>query len=73
MRRGVRHDHGSDKACAWTENEDGQWETDCGGSFEFNDGGPVVQRFRVCPFCGKPLTEVPYVEDDEVIAREGEC
>jgi hypothetical protein len=32
-----------------------------------------VNRFRACCYCGKILTEVPYVEDDEVIAREGEC
>jgi hypothetical protein len=60
-------------SCAWTENQDGAWMAHCGPSFEFVSGGPVVNRFRACCYCGKILTEVPYVEDDEVIAREGEC
>ena len=43
--------------CTWTENEDGVYETNCGNLFVFNDGGPVENDFRYCPYCGRELRE----------------
>ena len=54
--------------CKWTENENGLWETDCNDSFEFYSSGPVENGMKFCPYCGKPLEEVKYVDpwvDDE--------
>lgn len=42
-------------SCAWTEDEDGVWATACGESFVFTDGGPVENRARFCPYCGRSL------------------
>ena len=43
--------------CTWTENEDGVYETNCDNMFVFNDGGPVENGFRYCPYCGLELKE----------------
>jgi len=43
--------------CTWTQNEDGVYETNCDNMFVFNDGGPVENDFRYCPYCGLELKE----------------
>ena len=43
--------------CTWTQNEDGVYETNCDNMFVFNDGGPVENGFRYCPYCGRELSE----------------
>ena len=43
--------------CTWTQNEDGVYETNCNNMFVFNDGGPVENDFRYCPYCGRELSE----------------
>ena len=43
--------------CIWTQNEDGVYETNCDNMFVFNDGGPVENGFRYCPYCGLELKE----------------
>jgi hypothetical protein len=59
------------QACEWIEEDfDGAWHAFCGGPFDlfqFNEGGPVENRFRFCPYCGHALKEVPHVAatDDE--------
>ena len=45
------------RLCTWTENEDGVYETNCDNMFVFNDGGPVENGFRYCPYCGRELRE----------------
>ena len=40
-----------DLSCAWKENEDGQFETECGNSFEFGSGGTKENGFKFCPYC----------------------
>ena len=48
--------------CIWTENEDGYYDTDCDQSFVLNDGGPLAPHgFKFCVYCGRPITEKPYV------------
>ena len=51
--------------CEWEETADGQWETDCGNIYEFSDGTPDANGHKFCCFCGKPLKQVPYVEEGE--------
>ena len=51
--------------CHWRpEDEDCQiFETDCLNSFMFNDGGPVENGFRFCPYCGNKLIEDEWVDE----------
>ena len=44
--------------CVWTEDEDGNYETDCGQMFCFIEGGPTDNGMKFCCYCGKPLKEV---------------
>lgn len=39
-------------ACAWTENENGAWDTACGRTWEFTNDGPVENRMTYCMGCG---------------------
>lgn len=46
---------GRTHSCRWKADEDGNWWSSCGEGFVFNDGGPVENRMRYCPYCGKRL------------------
>lgn len=42
--------------CEWAHNEDdGFWDTECGQSWLFDDGGPKENHMNFCHCCGKPL------------------
>jgi len=41
--------------CAWTEDEDGNWDTECGNKWTFFDGTPSDNGLVFCPFCGRTL------------------
>ena len=42
--------------CEWAHNEDGGfWDTECGQSWLFDDGGPKENHMNFCHCCGKPL------------------
>ena len=45
--------------CAWTpmDSEDmpGTYESACGETWSFVDGGPVENNYRFCHGCGKPV------------------
>jgi|CXWL01.1.fsa_nt_gi hypothetical protein len=43
--------------CLWTENKDGQFETDCKHMHEFFDGGPQDNHLQFCGYCGKRVVE----------------
>ena len=46
------------RICVWfQEDSDGPFTTSCNNLFEFNEGGPVVNGFRWCPYCGLALEE----------------
>ncbi len=51
--------------CVWEQGEDGCWHTACDHAYEFTCGGPIWNRFACCPYCGKPLAEQPYVEEND--------
>lgn len=50
--------------CEWKAVEDGPWETTCGHAFEINEGVPSDNGMQFCCYCGKPLFEIPYVEEE---------
>lgn len=53
------------EACEWTENDIGSWNTSCGNTFEFNDGGPADNQAAFCLYCGGALTAIAYELDTE--------
>jgi hypothetical protein len=57
------------QTCRWTEEEYGEyWESACGETWSFTDGGPAENNARFCHGCGKPLEAVAYeapVEDED--------
>ena len=50
--------------CVWTEDEDGNYDTDCDEKYSFIVGGPTDNGMKFCCYCGKPLKEVK-------VGREG--
>jgi len=52
-------------SCRWTEDEEGDWHTQCDEAFVFIEGGPVENRQRYCGYCGGTIIVVPYVEPKE--------
>jgi len=45
--------------CDWRENDDGNWETECGQMFAFETGTPTDNKMKFCYCCGKPLRSIP--------------
>ena len=41
--------------CAWTEDDEGNWETACDNLHVFFDGGPVENGYKWCPYCGREI------------------
>lgn len=65
--------------CTWTHDhdyDDDYWETGCGETFTFLDGGPMDNGVKFCPFCGKAIEivipEDVYGEDDASQPEEEE-
>ena len=54
-----------DFECEWECDSDGNWETDCGGTFILNEGAPADNRMKFCCYCGKPLREIPFKSEEE--------
>ena len=57
-------------ACKWTESdpwgrEPQTWETDCDNMFYFSEGGPKENQMAFCCYCGKPLEEKPWKDEEE--------
>jgi hypothetical protein len=50
-------------SCQWSEDSDGNWDTACGETFTFTDGGPKENRARWCPYCGGELVAAPYPQN----------
>lgn len=47
----------AESTCAWSENDDGFYETECGNSFQFIDGGAADNHATYCQYCGKKIDE----------------
>ena len=54
-----------DPRCAWTQDEDGHYHTDCGHAFVFTDGAPTDNGFLFCGYCGAPILDQPYPAETE--------
>jgi hypothetical protein len=50
--------------CRWSEDEDGNWDTDCGERFYFETGGPIENRARFCHYCGRRIEPVNFKQTD---------
>jgi len=64
-------------ACTWTEDADGIWWAACRltratKAHEFTVGGPADNDHRFCPYCGKALEAVPFVDCD-ISDHEADC
>lgn len=59
--------------CEWKQalypDLDSVWETTCGHSFQFNDGGPSQNHAAFCCYCGAALAEI--LAEPERRAPEG--
>ena len=54
-------------ACKWTEEPDGEYfESKCGEAFSFGIGGPIFNKWKFCPYCGRVICEIPYKKAREV-------
>lgn len=56
------------EACEWREDDPDAslWETACGRSWVFTEGGPIENEVKFCVGCGKPVKVAPVVpEPDE--------
>jgi hypothetical protein len=51
------------RLCKWSQNEDGAFETECGGAFEIMSGTPTDNNMRYCCYCGDAIEEVGYEGD----------
>jgi len=56
--------------CEWTQDEDGNWETDCNEVFIFNEGTSVENGFNFCPYCGRPLIQSNASDQGHLPAEE---
>ena len=53
----------NEEICEWSQEEESYiWESDCGGTFILEDGGPEENKMKYCCFCGKPLVQTPWEE-----------
>ena len=48
--------------CAWTQDEEGVWQSSCGCSFILNEGTPSENKMAFCCYCGKAIKEVQHKE-----------
>ena len=49
--------------CIWTQDSDGPWNTSCGVTWEFTDGGPAENGAHFCHHCGGVLLADPFSEN----------
>ncbi len=48
------------RTCTWTETIEGAYNAECGGMFQFTDGGTKENKAMYCQYCGGKIKEVPY-------------
>lgn len=51
--------------CTWSQNAEGNWETSCDEVYCIADGTPAENRMKFCTYCGLPVVEKVYEEEDE--------
>ena len=55
----------ADLACTWTEDDDGNWSTDCGEMFTLIDATPQDNGMIYCCYCGDVLRQVRATTTEE--------
>jgi len=58
-----------DTPCVWAEcdpltDDLPRWDTTCGQSFTFIDGGPAENGIKFCCYCGHPVESKPFVYEE---------
>lgn len=43
--------------CDWRQDDEGNWDTECGETFILNEGGPEQNKMHFCCYCGARLRE----------------
>ena len=52
--------------CTWEDEGDGYYNPGCcSDAFMFNEGTATENGFKFCPFCGKPLEDLPYKDCED--------
>lgn len=46
--------------CVWLQDSYGTWDTSCGKTWEFTDGGPMENEANYCHHCGGALLPEPF-------------
>lgn len=68
-RAAVLADRAAREPCSWLQDgpESNGYETGCRQLFNVDPDcdGPLGEWMRFCCFCGKPLREVPYEDEEE--------
>ena len=41
--------------CEWTQDDEGNWGTSCGGFNSFTSDDPIENNYKFCPYCGGRL------------------
>lgn len=41
--------------CVWIQQEDGWWKACEDNAFEFTNDGPVENKIKFCPYCGRKI------------------
>ena len=49
--------------CAWEQDEEGNWETGCGGMWTLMEGTPAENEMKFCPRCGGKLEFTEHKEE----------
>jgi hypothetical protein len=52
--------------CTWTQDKETitDYLTSCGKKYGFNYAGIKYAYFVYCPYCGKPIKDIPYLGKD---------
>lgn len=62
---GANHPTPEKEICAWSRDEDGNDDTECGQTWSLNDGTPTDNGMKFCPYCGRQIVWTDYVEETD--------
>ncbi len=60
---------GEDMTCIWKleDEEYALWQTECGHLHSFTVDGPVENKHKFCPYCGKMIKTFYEIENGGII------
>lgn len=55
------------ETCIWSQDDEGSemWSTSCRKYFGQTEGTPGENGMKFCCYCGKPLTQQPWAQNEE--------